>query len=69
MKIISLNGLTKEISEGDMLFLEKENARTYKVGLFETADSIANKFNIDKQELLALNGVEYIFYGQTIIVK
>ncbi len=69
IKIISLNGLKKEISEGDMLYLEKEDAVTYKVRLFDTAETVAKKFNVDKDELLKLNGVEYIFYGQTIIIK
>ena len=68
IKIISLNGLKAEITEGDMLYLEKENAKTYRVGLFDTLESIAQKFGISEEKLLEINGVEYIFYGQTIIV-
>ncbi len=68
IKIISLNGLKKEIQEGDMLYLEKEKTATYRVGLFETADSVAKKFNISSESLLEQNGVEYIFYGLIIIV-
>ncbi len=67
--IIALNGLTKEIAEGDILYLEKQKAVTYKVQLFDTPKSVAEKFNTTERELLALNGVEYIFYGQTIVVS
>ncbi len=69
IKIISFNCLKKEIEEGDMLYLEKEKAQTYRVGLFDTAKSVADKFNMTEKELLSLNGVEYIFYGQTILVS
>ncbi len=69
IKIITLNNLSKEVQEGDLLYLEKQNALTYKVGLFDTAKTIAQKFNLTESELLSLNGVSYIFYGQTIIVK
>ncbi len=69
IKIISSNGLTKEISEGDLLYLEQvDNAMLYKVAIFDTADSIAQKFNISKQRLLDLNGVDYVYYGLTIVV-
>ncbi len=69
IKIISLNNLDKEVQEGDLLYLEKEKALTYKVGLFEDADIVAKKFNMTKTELLRLNGIDYVFYGQTVLVK
>lgn len=68
IKIISQNNLNREVQAGDMLYLEKLDYPTYKVQLFDTADKIATKFNISKQDLLAINGIEYVFYGLTVLV-
>ncbi len=69
IKIITLNGLKKEIHEGDMLYLEKdENLKVYKVDLFDTALSVAQRFNISKERLLEINDIKYVFYGLTILV-
>ncbi len=66
--IIKTNYLCGEISSGDMLYIEKEDAPIYKVKPNETASSVAKKFNVDKEELLKKNGVQYLFYGLIIYI-
>jgi len=67
-KIIRQNNLTREIEQGDLLYIEKssEKGRLYKVQPFDTLDSVCEKFCIDKQKLLEKNGVDYLFYGLII---
>ncbi len=65
--IVKTNNLKKEICAGDLLYIEREkDCRTYTVKPFETAEIIALKFGVGKEELLKKNGVEYLFYGLTI---
>lgn len=61
--IIKLNNLKKEVSLGDILYLEYCEKIRYKVKLFDTAESVAQKFGVDKDNLLKENGVKYLFYG------
>jgi LysM repeat protein len=61
--IIKLNNLKKEVSLGDILYLEYCEKIRYKVKLFDTAESVAQKFGVDKDKLLKENGVKYLFYG------
>lgn len=66
-KLIKLNNLKKEVEQGDLLYIEKpKNSKLYKVQPLDTLESIAQKFCVDKTELLLKNGVEYIFYGLII---
>ncbi len=67
-KIIKDNNLDKEIEQGDMLLIQKDKCRLYKVLPFDTLSSIAQKFNLNEQEILLNNGIEYVFYGLTIKV-
>ena len=62
-RLISLNNLTQEIAQGDLLYVEKPKTQCYKVMPLDTPTSIAKKFDIDQKELLEKNGVDYVFYG------
>ena len=66
--IIKENGLTAEICAGDILFIKYVCGVPYSVKPFDTAESVAKKFGVDKTELLEKNGVPYLFYGLTIYV-
>ena len=65
--LIKLNNLKKEITAGDLLYLENAD-KIYHVQLFDTLLSVAEKFKISGQEIKEKNGIEYIYYGQEIIV-
>ena len=67
-KIIKQNNLKKEISCGDILCIESGGQRLYKVNPFDTASSVAKKFNTTEEKILTDNGVEYIYYGLIICV-
>ena len=64
--IIKENGLTSEICEGDIIFIKNVCGNPYVVEPFDTAESVAKKFGVEKSELLEKNGVPYLFYGLTI---
>ena len=65
--LIKLNGLNKEISCGDLLYIEKPACKTYKVKPFDTVELVAKELGLNKTELLEKNGLEYLFYGISII--
>lgn len=67
-KLISLNRLCREISEGDLLYIESAEGCLYKVKPFDTAKSVSEKFCVSEEKILKDNGVEYLFYGLTITV-
>ncbi len=67
-KLITLNRLVKEIEEGDLLYIESVDGCLYKVKPFDTAKSVSEKFCVSEQKILKENGVEYLFYGLTIII-
>ena len=67
-KIIKTNNLSCEVLEGDMLYLESEDCRLYKVQPTDTLQSIAQKFCTTEQAILDENGIDYIFYGLLIKV-
>lgn len=64
--IIKLNNLKKEVCLGDILYLEYCEKMRYKVKLFDTAQSVALKFGVDKDKILKDNGVNYLFYGMVL---
>lgn len=68
VKIIKDNNLCREIEEGDVLYVQKEDCAYYKVKPSDTLHSLANKFNTTEQKILQDNGIDYIFYGLTIKV-
>lgn len=61
--LINLNSLTKEISSGDLLYIEIEDAKTYSVKPLEDFCSIAEKLGTTELKLRADNPVKYPFYG------
>jgi len=63
--LIKLNNLKKEITAGDILYIESSE-KTYRVKLFDTLYSVAERFNVSENELKEKNGIEYIHYGQEI---
>ena len=66
--VIRDNGLKTEISEGDILFIEKPRGKTYTVGVFDTIESVAARFNVSEERLKEINGVEYLFYGLKLLI-
>ena len=66
MAVISTNNLTKEVSEGDILYLETENRRVYVVTPKDSYESIEKKLSVCKEQLISLNQVPYVFYGLRI---
>ena len=66
--IIKTNGLTSDIREGDVIFVEKPSGRVYSVRPFDTIESIAAKFGVSAEEIKRANGVDYAFYGLDLIV-
>ena len=66
--IIKTNRLNSEVSDGDLLYIEKQDGILYKVQPFDTAKRIAEKFCLSEKTLLEKNGVDYLFYGLTIII-
>ena len=66
--IVSDNGLSREISEGDMLFIRAGAGKTYRAQPFDTIESVAEKFNVSAKTLAQANGVDYVFYRLTLII-
>lgn len=64
--VINNNSLTKEVCEGDMLYLEIGNSRVYTVTPKDSYESVSQKLCVCKQELIEINKVPYIFYGLKI---
>ncbi len=65
--LVKLNNLKTEVESGDLLYIEKEDCLLYNVKPFDTASSLALKFNTTEQKILSDNGVDYLFYG--LIIK
>ncbi|MBP5466286.1 MAG: LysM peptidoglycan-binding domain-containing protein [Clostridia bacterium] len=66
--IIKDNNLSREVSEGDVVFIRAQAGRTYRVQPFDTVESVAARFNVDAETLAETNGVDYLFYGLTLII-
>ena len=66
--LIKQNGLKKEISAGDVLFVESTDRTLYRVKPHDTAESIALKFGLSPKKILEDNGVLYLFYGLIIMI-
>lgn len=64
--LIKDNGLKKEISRGDVLFINVPDEKHYAVRPADTLKSVAEKFGITEAEISEKNGVDYIFYGLTL---
>lgn len=65
LTIIKLNNLKSEVSAGDLLFI-KACEKTYRIGIFDTVNSVSEKFGVSAERLKEKNGTEYFYYGQLI---
>ena len=72
--LISLNELKEKPTEGDVLYIEKEDFegefsfKKYRVQPFDTLSSVAEKFGVSKEYISETNGVPYLFYGLTLLI-
>ena len=69
VKLIKDNGLSEEILEGDILYIERVTDRLYVVTPSDTLSSISQRFNVPAEKILLDNNIPYIFYGLTIAIK
>ncbi len=67
MKVIKDNCLKEEIKEGDILYLESEDRKTYMVKPMDDYESLSKKLCVDENYLKEINYLPYIFYGINII--
>ena len=65
--LIKQNCLKKEITCGDLLYIERCVGNFYAVKPFDTIEDISKKFCVSKDEILQNNGIDYLFYG--LIIK
>lgn len=66
--IIADNDLKREISEGDILYIENRAGKLYNTEPFDTMESVAERFGVSPEDLKDANGVDYLFYGLKIII-
>lgn len=67
-RIIFLNGLKKEIEEGDLLYIEKGDYRVYSVKAGDNLESLAQKFGVSKEAIKSVNSSSYVFFGEIIYI-
>lgn len=67
-QIIETNRLKAKIMAGMRLFIPEYYGKPYTVQPYDTMDTIAKKFGIDKQELIIANKCERVFLGQKIFI-
>lgn len=64
LDLILDNNLVREVSAGDVLFINRTEKRTYAVKPSDTIESIAKKFQTTKENILIKNRpLPYVFYG------
>ena len=66
--IIKDNNLKKPIRQGQVLVINCTKGRLYKVKPHQTIEQVAKELNVDKQKIINDNGVDYLYYGLTILV-
>ena len=64
-RLIHINNLTKDVSAGDIILIEKVD-NVYLVKPLDTLESLSKRFNLSKQEILDKNNLEYIYCGLLI---
>ena len=65
--VIHLNHLDCEVQEFDLLYIELDEKRSiYTVKATDTIESISKRFCIDKDRILEINRVPYIYLGQRL---
>ncbi len=66
-RLIFNNNLTKEVSAGDIIFVEQVE-KVYLVKPLDTIEKLAIKFNQNPQQILEKNYLSYIYCGLLIEV-
>ncbi len=58
----------QKISEGDRVVINLESTKYYIVMPGDSLDSISQKLNIPKEEILAKNQIKSLFVGKHLII-
>ena len=66
--IIKDNNLKADISAGDLLVIESAAGKLYAVQPTDSVESISERFGISEREIKEKNGIDYVFYGLTIVL-
>ena len=61
--------LNKTLKNGDIIYLNKGNAKIYIVKPLDTIDKISEMFNVDKNYLIKTNNISNLFIGQKIYIE
>ena len=67
-RIIADNSLNEEISEGELLVIEKVDGEEYIVKPYDDLDKIAGYDEKKRREIVAKNKTDYIYVGQKIYI-
>ena len=62
------NCLTKEVEKGDYLYV-KSYDKVISVKIGEDVDSISQKYNITKEEILRINRITYVYPTQKLVIN
>lgn len=68
LRIVKSNNLTAELREGDVIFVEESRGVRYAVKPFESVEDVAEKFGVSAEDIKRANGVDYLYYGLTVII-
>lgn len=66
--IIKENRLKREIARGDVLLITLQDGKRYAVQPTDTLKKVAARFGVSEKELCEKNGVDYLFYGLTLLI-
>lgn len=66
--LLEVNGLKRQIEEGDRLLIPKKNKAIYVVKPLDTIPKIAKKFNVTENQIKKENNTEKIFIGQVLVI-
>lgn len=64
--LIRDNNLKADISEGDLLFINRPNGTPYTVEVGDTLSSLAKRFGVTEDTLALKNNSPYLLYGEII---
>lgn len=66
--IISLNGLKKEIEEGDLLYIEIPEGVKYISKINDTLSKISEELKVSEDEIRKKNGITVLFPFELLII-
>ena len=66
--LIKDNELSREVEEGDIIFIKGKSGTLYDVKPFDTVDSVEAKFGVSAEKIKSENGVDFLFYGLTVLI-